>query len=180
MASSFKPFRYDCIACGACCKGDGLAFLYPADLGRLAEYLQISKDECAAKYLQAVEVEFDDGDKIKYLATKKRRDGSCVFLNDKKLCEIHAAKPMQCALSPFIPEFLENPDALAQFSALCPGFGKGERRSAKFLRESNLAAAIAQEEYEKLYAACKGSLKKIYGLSKPVRTTVKTGGLSLE
>lgn len=179
MASKFKPFNYECLACGACCVGDGFAFLYPKDIERLAESLGITKDECVGKYLQAVEVEFDDGDKIKYLAIKKRRDASCVFLNEKKLCDVHESKPMQCALSPFIPEFLENPGALSAFAALCPGFGKGERRTAKFLRETNLAASLAQDEYEEIYSACNGSLKEIYGLSKPIRTAKKADGMSV-
>jgi Fe-S-cluster containining protein len=53
------------------------------------------------------------------------RDTQCHFLRDGG-CSIHPAKPTQCRLFPYWPEFVDDPKAWHTAASWCPGIGKGE------------------------------------------------------
>lgn len=113
-----------CRICGTCCSGDGSAFLYPEDIIRLADYLNISVQEAVDKYTDYIMLEIveDRGSYfyIPYLILKKRDDNCCIFLKDK-LCSIHEAKPEQCRKTPFVSEFFTDNQWREQLRKLCAG-----------------------------------------------------------
>ena len=85
--------RFSCHSCAGCCR-DTVVPLTADDLGRIE----------AQEWSQMIDVEpavrMDDG-----WALNKRRDGSCVFLDEAGLCRIHArhgpkSKPAACRLFP--------------------------------------------------------------------------------
>ena len=71
--------KFTCTACGACCKGEGFAFLNEDDLQRLADHLGISTQQAAKRHCEPVLVDFDDGDQLAYLVLRKTDDNACIF-----------------------------------------------------------------------------------------------------
>lgn len=103
--------------CSACCDVDGFVYLSEADLRKAARYKKMSAKKFEAQYVYRTRHQ---------MRLRKPADGrQCHFLVDGK-CSIHPAKPTQCRLFPFWPEYVES---RAQWRALgkrCPGIGKGE------------------------------------------------------
>lgn len=84
MIEDIKDF--ECQRCGNCCRGDGFVRVTPEEIRKIAEFLDISVQECCNKYIMQV----SDG---YWLKDKPNKD--CVFLEDN-LCAIHPVKPKQC------------------------------------------------------------------------------------
>jgi Fe-S-cluster containining protein len=101
-----------CEKCISACRRDP-GRLVPADLKRLASFLEIGEEELRRKYLVIIparssHVRFLAPAKIKasrflaapgtvvpgYYADEK---GRCVFLTQDGLCRVHEAKPFECA-----------------------------------------------------------------------------------
>ena len=85
------PWRYvkswDCIACGACCKGFDVVLGYKEWVDIIRRYgIEVTQPGITKLYL------------------RKRSDGSCVFLSrfyDMWLCALQHMKPRACKLWPF-------------------------------------------------------------------------------
>jgi len=79
---------------GFCCYKTGSASLYimASDINRIARHLNISDGEVRKRFM--------DGRST----FKTRKDGSCIFLHNDRLCRrcsIHAARPKQCRDFPY-------------------------------------------------------------------------------
>ena len=102
---------YRCLRCGACCVGDGSAFLYPDDLRSLAGHLGLSLQATIDRHTDYLILEIPDGAHgwlyLPYLILKKDAKERCVFLKEA-LCSVHAAKPAQCRETPFVEEFFSD------------------------------------------------------------------------
>ncbi|MBN2292824.1 MAG: YkgJ family cysteine cluster protein, partial [Pirellulales bacterium] len=91
--------HWDCRGCATCCRGTIFA-LSEADLALLREQAwEKHPDFKGVKILQP------HGLFKKTYSLAKRKDGTCVFLDDKGLCRIHGefgfdAKPLVCRMAP--------------------------------------------------------------------------------
>ena len=90
---------YDCIGCGDCCRGLFAIRLTAEDYTRIAAQGWEREPALLGQTLFT----FQDG---RYRLAH-RADGSCVFLDERGLCRIHAkfgepAKPLACRLYPFV------------------------------------------------------------------------------
>ena len=169
---SLPPWRteglvFTCQACGACCIGDGFAYLCPDDVDRLADGLGCTRQELADGYLAPLEVRFDDGEVLPYLVLRKDAGGRCVFLNDEGRCGVHAFKPGQCKDSPCIPEFLCDEENYHAFASVCPGLGVGPAVPPGALRVLVERHATRQLAYEEALEACGGDLAVLYRVTLP-------------
>jgi Fe-S-cluster containining protein len=93
---------------GYCCyrlKGSTL-YLDATDINRIARFFCITDGEVRKKYIEGKNT----------IMVKK--DGSCIFLSDKKMrarCSIHTARPLQCQQFPYEKPcpYLEREDLLS-------------------------------------------------------------------
>ncbi|WP_024954596.1 YkgJ family cysteine cluster protein [Sulfurospirillum arcachonense] len=115
------PYSFDSSACseckGRCCIGEsGYIWLNPKEITRLAEKLNINRDEFINKYLLKIgyrysikELVFNDGFK-------------CIFFDTKKqMCSVYEARPAQCRTFPFWDYFKNN---IREVEKECPGICK--------------------------------------------------------
>lgn len=87
-----------CQRCGKCCHSNIGAFIFPSDLIRLSEYLQLTPsnfitDRCEEHILKIKNIDIK-------IYTLKINDGKCTFLTDN-LCEIFNCRPYQCIHAPY-------------------------------------------------------------------------------
>jgi uncharacterized protein len=110
-------FRFRCQpGCTKCCDTEGFVYLSEEDLQRAAKFVGLSVAEFEARYV------------IRYrriLRFRKPKAKQCHFLTPEG-CAIHPAKPTQCRLYPFWPDFVEHPKAWKQEARKCPGIGQGD------------------------------------------------------
>ena len=92
-----------CEACQhGCSYGSGV--LADEDLKPMAKFLGISKEELKENYLEKIE-KFSTTRLRPQILRKNKKDGqelpfgNCVFLDDKKMCKVHDAKPLECKVS---------------------------------------------------------------------------------
>jgi Fe-S-cluster containining protein len=94
---------------GFCCyrlEGASL-YIMAEDINRMARYFGITDGEVRRRYLEGKNT------------FKTRKDGSCIFLANDKMCQrctIHKARPKQCRDFPYSKPcpYLENEDLLAR------------------------------------------------------------------
>lgn len=110
--------RWDCHQCGFCCRGSIIP-LSDKDLSQLEQQQWRSRPEFRQT---AITLPLTGRTEKRQLA--KRSDGSCIFLLDSGLCQIHAefgiaAKPLTCRLFPLqvIPR---EKDAILTTRRACP------------------------------------------------------------
>lgn len=113
-------YQFECTKCGACCRWDGAVNLTTEDISRLADYLNIDKEECIDKYT-------NDGDTLKDKPDSK----ACIFLKDNQ-CSVWDKKPEQCDKYPI------------KYTSKCPGFLKIDRSSD--MQDFSTAIKMAQEK----------------------------------
>jgi len=87
----------DCKMCGSCCR-HGAGMLIEEDLKRIARFLSVDAEKLKKNFLERVEM-FNTKAWKPRLVKGGKPYGTCVFYDSKKGCEIHAAKPLQCAIS---------------------------------------------------------------------------------
>jgi Fe-S-cluster containining protein len=142
--------KFFCKACGKCCSGDGSVFLYPDDIKRMAERLDLSVQEFADKYTDHIMLEgIEEGGSyfyMPYLILKKNKGISCVFLKDK-VCSIHEFKPIQCSITPFTSEFFEDEKWRQEITNFCPALKTMDSGSLS----ENKNIADLTDEVEKKY-----------------------------
>jgi Fe-S-cluster containining protein len=86
----------ECQRRGHCCRY-GSGFLVKEDLDKIAEYLNISKQELISTYLEK-STKFNTS--LYRPKTQKRNKpyGKCVFLRQENVCIIHPVKPLHCKI----------------------------------------------------------------------------------
>ncbi len=103
MLNTGQPDGFKCTACGKCCSGlseDYAVFLNDDDVHRLAQHFKCSSAEFAQRYCELSVVDVGQIS-LQLYTLKYTKNGQCVFLGEDNLCEVHEAKPMQCACGPF-------------------------------------------------------------------------------
>ncbi|GMU56797.1 MAG: hypothetical protein AMXMBFR33_59430 [Candidatus Xenobia bacterium] len=101
--------RYDCLQCGRSCQGWAVE-VDPGTRGRLRD----SPIELRVLQETGLTATLLPGDGRKVLMA--RREGACVYLDEKNLCRIHGemgpgAKPLGCRQFPFLP--VETPEGVS-------------------------------------------------------------------
>lgn len=108
--------RFECTQCGACCTGEpGAVYLTEADIQRLCQHLDLSRDHFLEQYTHRVHGR---------ISLREKEHGDCIFLEEAR-CTLHAARPDQCRTYPFWPERMRSTAAWEQTCLECPGIGRG-------------------------------------------------------
>lgn len=114
--------RFECTACGDCCRREGDVFLTPGEADAIAAHVH-GPEATAAAFLNELWVEDLSGN----LVIQVPRGGACPFLSADERCTVQPVKPRQCATYPFWPELFESRGAWALEARWCEGIGRGER-----------------------------------------------------
>jgi Fe-S-cluster containining protein len=110
----FKPSS--CDECGGrCCTGEsGYIWAKYAEIEAMAEFLNLSIEEFASKYLKKV--------KHRYSLVEKKIDDdnyACIFFDTASAkCDIYEVRPLQCRTFPFWEQFKNDEDEVRKE---CPG-----------------------------------------------------------
>ena len=117
---AIKPpvkLRFECQSgCTACCEIEGFVYLSEDDLLKAAKFLKMSPEAFEKQYVYRT---------THQIRLRKPSDRQCHFLKEGG-CSIHPAKPTQCRLFPFWPEYVEDREEWTHLKKRCPGIGKGE------------------------------------------------------
>jgi len=114
-----KPLRlrFQCQpGCIACCDVEGYVYLSEEDLLKAAKFVNMSAPDFEQKYVYRTKHQ---------IRLRKPAAKQCHFLVEGG-CSIHPAKPTQCRLFPFWPEYVEDREEWTHLKKRCPGIGKGE------------------------------------------------------
>jgi Fe-S-cluster containining protein len=95
-----------CGQCGICCC-DPIIELTHHDLKRLVQHTKIPAESLIKLYDSSeLNPDGEDNDWInlsygkRKLGLRKKRNGECIFLSDKKQCTAYAARPLSCRIFP--------------------------------------------------------------------------------
>ncbi len=110
--NSDKSPVFDCQQCGDCCSGVGGIHVRPHEVEAMAALLAMSIEDFCVNYVEASVT----GDRLTVAET-----GSCVFMGNDSLCQVHPVKPFICRQWPFLPALLVDADELEQAKGACPG-----------------------------------------------------------
>lgn len=126
--------HYDCQGCGNCCRGIFVIRITTEERDRIRAQGWESDPE-----LQGIELFKPAGEKGKFLLAH-RDDGSCVFLDERGLCRIHAkfgepTKPLACRVYPF--KLIPTGDRVrADLRCDCPAIPANHGRSLSEYRDA--------------------------------------------
>jgi Fe-S-cluster containining protein len=124
--------RFSCLRCGRCCTGEpGYVFLHGPDVGALAAFLGLGREEFVARHVRRV----PGG-----ISLLEEPDGRCAFWDEG--CRVYPARPRQCRTYPFWRRVVASPAAWAEEARACPGVGSGALHAAD---EIAAAAGLALE-----------------------------------
>lgn len=85
-----------CDQCGKCCSF-GSGFMLESEIPRIANFLNIPKDEFIKDFLEETEIFHTKIFKIRPYKPKDKPYGPCMLLDDDK-CKIHDVKPLHCSI----------------------------------------------------------------------------------
>ncbi len=109
-----EGLRFQCTGCGKCCTGSpGYVWVTPEEVEDIATSLQIPLEECIRLYVRQV------GER--YSLRERPKNYDCVFLKDKKFCQVYDARPQQCRRFPWWEENLESPESWTEEKKRCEG-----------------------------------------------------------
>jgi Fe-S-cluster containining protein len=100
-----KLLKIRCSQCGTCCT-EPIIEVTHHDLKRLVKHTGKSADKLIKLYTRSDFVEVDESDMIsmsygsRKIALRKKSDGACIFLSDKKQCSAYEGRPMSCRIFP--------------------------------------------------------------------------------
>lgn len=175
-----KALDYTCTACGTCCRWGGWVCLYPGDIPRLAAFFGLSPQAFVDSYTRHILVEYQEEDStllVPYLALTTNQE-ACIFLEGPH-CKVHSVKPVHCAESPFLAEFLLDEEGYALLAKHCPGLGQGQHHSASALRAHIDLQAERDEAYAQALEEQNWDLAKVLGLVLPEPELIPNLGLDV-
>ncbi len=105
--------RFKCTECGKCCTKKGYVWLEEEDITVLAKHFQITEEAFIKKYTR--NYTFD----LALLDNPHSDD--CIFLKDKKFCEIYEARPKQCRTFPWWTQNLTSVNEWEKAKSECEG-----------------------------------------------------------
>ena len=135
--------RFECQpGCTACCDVDGFVYLSEDDLEKAARFVKMTVADFEQKYVYRTR---------HLIRLRKPADRQCHFLLEGG-CSIHPAKPTQCRLFPFWPEYVDDRSEWRSLKKRCPGIGKGELiqigTALEIASEMKTAYPSIYEEYD--------------------------------
>ncbi len=101
---------HSCRRCGACCRWAGDVCLNDDEIGRMAEYLEMTEEMFINRYCRLRR-------NRRGLSLAERENGACIMLREDGRCRIQEVKPAQCADFPRKWNF-------PGWEQLCPGAGR--------------------------------------------------------
>lgn len=110
--------RFKCTGCGKCCTGAGFVWLQEEDTHNLSKHFNLSREAFIKKYTR--QVGFD------VALLEDPQDGDCVFLKDKRFCEVYEARPKQCRTFPWWPDIMKSPSHWEDEKSRCEGIDHEE------------------------------------------------------
>ncbi|MGE0199238.1 MAG: metallophosphoesterase [Simkaniaceae bacterium] len=113
-----KGLRFKCTGCGKCCTGPGFVWLEEEDVKNLSHHLNLSEEAFFKKYTR--QLGFD------YSLKEDPQTTDCIFLKDKKFCEVYAARPKQCRTFPWWPDSIKTPAHWNETKSRCEGIDHEE------------------------------------------------------
>ncbi len=153
--------RFECQLCGTCCQGEGGIYLAEAEIDRIADFLNVSREIFLEKYCLAKNGRI-------YIHVREE-DGYCHFAVEGK-CTIHPVKPSPCRAWPFFqPMLTDQADwevarnscpALAPFKNLedyLKGIRSGDKKTNIEHRASNVQHRIKYENIVRR-RSCRGGV----------------------
>ncbi len=108
-----KGLRFKCTGCGKCCTKKGYVWLEEEDIKALSKHFNLSENAFIKKYTR------NCGFDLALLDNPGSDD--CIFLKDKKLCEVYDARPKQCRTFPWWPQNLRTPSDWEEVKKECEG-----------------------------------------------------------
>lgn len=137
-----KGLKFKCTGCGKCCLGkEGYVFVTPREVAEMADFLGISVQVFALKYLRQV------GNRFSLL--ERGKDNTCIFLKDKKTCAVYEKRPVQCQTFPYWPQTLKTRTAWEQEKENCEGIDHvdGELISFEEIEQRHQQQIEAEKQY---------------------------------
>ncbi len=105
--------RFQCTGCGKCCTGSpGYVWVTVEEIEEIAQFLNISIDEFADRYLRQVNGDFALKEHVTTYA--------CVFLDGTK-CSIYPVRPEQCKTFPWWVQNLASKEDWEKAGRYCEG-----------------------------------------------------------
>lgn len=89
--------KFECKKCGACCKNNGIVIMYPIDIQRISQKMEIEQKEFVQRYCRKKYINLNDRQLKIYVLDV---GDCCPFLDENNLCTIHSVKPLQCEYGP--------------------------------------------------------------------------------
>ena len=101
--------------CGRCCdQPGGIVYLAPTDAEKLAEHAGMDVEA----WLRRDCTKTLDG---RYIFRSRQGDGICIYLNEKKQCNVYQVRPQQCKAFPWWSENLRSKRSWNKVKESCPG-----------------------------------------------------------
>jgi Fe-S-cluster containining protein len=147
-------FSFSCQQCGRCCLDfDGYVFLYEREILRIAHKLNLTLQDCIAKYTDIINSEYIILDRsLKH--TKKKvflnslvlkqdeKSGACIFLDmETNKCKIYEVRPYQCRSWPKWWPIMTKEKEFREAKEKCPGFYSNDR----FISRSDILSSLKVE-----------------------------------
>lgn len=108
-----EGLRFVCTGCGKCCTGaPGYVWVSDVEITEIAQFLQISFEECVKKYTRKV------AGRTSLLEDYRSYD--CIFFKDNQ-CQIYASRPKQCRSFPWWLENLKTKKDWEKEALRCEG-----------------------------------------------------------
>ena len=114
---------FKCNNCGKCCRLRGDIVLYPMDIIRISNFLNISCKDFLEKYT----ITLESSTILSQIVIKSKNDKflTCVFLNKKNMCRIYEVRPIACSNFPFL--ILNENTYLVQMVPCVQDFNNGSK-----------------------------------------------------
>jgi Fe-S-cluster containining protein len=144
--------KFKCTRCGYCCSSQAIEF---------------SKDEVEKikKATGKKDEELGERDEIfSKDSLLKPANKRCVFLNEKKLCDVYGSRPLSCRSFPFIINFIAEDKAVIDVSHECVSIARQDANVLdydfdEFVRQSSLDRK-GPKFYESNYKAAEDEVKQ--------------------
>jgi Fe-S-cluster containining protein len=122
-----EGLRFKCTGCGKCCTGSpGYVWIEDTEIDRIAALLKISLQEFIRRYTRLVSGRLSlNENQISY---------DCIFLKDKKYCQVYEARPKQCQTFPWWDGLLKNPESWEAAGLDCEGINHPEAPLVPFYK----------------------------------------------
>lgn len=114
-----EGLRFKCTQCGKCCTGSpGFVWITQEDIQEMARFLAISPQEFIELYTRRAHG--------RLALLEKSISYDCIFLKNKKECQLYGSRPKQCRQFPWWPGNLESKKNWEEAARECEGINHPE------------------------------------------------------